>query len=102
MSDFDKTEKRFERDIEEYLTTYGGYEKGNPKAFDAEKALDTQTFLSFIQTSQPKQWQKLQTIYGADTEKQLIDRFCHEVNQVGLLQVLYRPWYIVSCGVLEA
>lgn len=88
MPDFDKTEKRFEQDIEEYLTTYGGYQKGNPKAFDAEKALDTHTFLSFIQTSQPKQWKKLQTIYGVDSEKQLIDRFCHEVNQVGLLQVL--------------
>ena len=30
MSDFDYKEKRFEQDIEEYLTTYGGYQKGPP------------------------------------------------------------------------
>ena len=40
MSDFDYKEKRFEQDIEEYLTTYGGYLKGDPAAFDREKALD--------------------------------------------------------------
>ena len=28
MPDFDVKEKRFEQDIEEYLTTYGGYQKG--------------------------------------------------------------------------
>lgn len=30
MSDFDVKEKRFEQDIEEYLITDDGYEKGNP------------------------------------------------------------------------
>ncbi|MCM1235865.1 MAG: hypothetical protein NC489_37715 [Ruminococcus flavefaciens] len=29
MSDFDLKEKRFEQDIEEYLITEGGYEKGD-------------------------------------------------------------------------
>ena len=56
MPDFDVKEKRFEQDIEEYLLTHGGYQKGNPAAFNREKALDTATFLSFIRTSQPKQW----------------------------------------------
>ena len=54
MPDFDVREKRFEQDIEEYLLTHGGYQKGNPAAFDREKALDAGTFLSFIRTSQPK------------------------------------------------
>ena len=88
MSDFDVKEKRFEQDIEEYLTTYGGYQKGTPAAFDREKALDTATFLSFIRTSQPKQWERFEKIYGADSERQLIDRFCREVKLVGLLKVL--------------
>ena len=30
MTDFDYKEKRFEQDIEEYLTTKVEYEKGNP------------------------------------------------------------------------
>ena len=55
MSDFDVKEKRFEQDIEEYLITEGGYEKGNPHKFDRKLALDTETFLKFIKTSQPKQ-----------------------------------------------
>ncbi len=35
--DFDLKEKRFEQDIEEYLTTAGGYVKGDPSTFNREK-----------------------------------------------------------------
>ena len=87
MSDFDYKEKRFEQDIEEYLTTKGGYIKGNPKAFDRKLALDVNTFVSFIKTSQPKAWERFEKIYGADSEKQIVDRFCREVKMVGLLKV---------------
>lgn len=90
MPDFDVKEKRFEQDIEEYLLTHGGYQKGNPAAFNREKALDTATFLSFIRTSQPKQWERFEKIYGADSERQLIDRFCREVKLVGLLKYCAR------------
>lgn len=58
MNDFDYKEKRFEQDIEEYLTTKGGYTKGNPKAFDRSLALDVNTFIKFIKTSQPKTWER--------------------------------------------
>ncbi len=88
MSDFDYKEKRFEQDIEEYLTTKGGYIKGDPKAFDRKLALDVNTFVSFIKTSQPKAWERFEKIYGADSEKQIVDRFCREVKMVGLLKVL--------------
>ena len=88
MSDFDVKERRFEEDIESYLITEGGYEKGNPQSFDRKLALDTTTFLTFIKTSQKKLWERYQTIYGADSEKQLISRFCREVKHIGLLKVL--------------
>ncbi len=88
MTDFDYKEKRFEQDIEEYLTTGGGYEKGDPKKFDRKLALDTETFLTFLKTSQPKTWERYEKIYGADSEKRVIDRFCREVKMVGLLRVL--------------
>ena len=90
MPDFDVKEKRFEQDIEEYLTTAGGYQKGTPKTFDREKALDVGTFVSFIRTSQPKAWERFEKIYGADSERQIVDRFCREVKMAGLLKVL-RP-----------
>ena len=90
MPDFDVKEKRFEQDIEEYLTTAGGYQKGNPKTFDREKALDVGTFVSFIRTSQPKAWERFEKIYGADSERQIVERFCREVKMVGLLKVLWQ------------
>ncbi len=82
------TEKQFETDIETSLITQGGYVKGDPKAFDRELALDKETFLKFIQTSQPKKRERLEKIYKADTGKKLIERFDKEVHQRGLLQVL--------------
>ena len=88
MPDFDTREKRFEQDIEASLLTHGGYQKGNPAAFDRERALDTGTFLTFIRASQPKQWERYTGVYGADSERQLIERFCREVKLVGLLKVL--------------
>ena len=87
MSDFDYKEKRFEQDIEEFLTTHGGYIKGDPKAFDRKLALDVNTFISFIKTSQPKAWERFEKIYGGDSEKQIVERFCREVKMVGLLKV---------------
>lgn len=87
LSDFDYKEKRFEQDIEEYLTIKGGYEKGNLKSFDRKLALDVNTFIIFIKKSQPKAWERFEKIYGADSERQMIDRFCREVKMVGLLKV---------------
>ena len=54
MLDFDVKEKRFEQDIEEFLTTKGGFMKGDPKSFDRELGLDKATFISFLKDSQPK------------------------------------------------
>lgn len=88
MTDFDVKEIRFEQDIEEYLLTNGGYQKGNPRSFDRKLALDTATFLHFLKVSQPKIWERYEKTYGKDSEKQVIDRFCREVKMVGLLRVL--------------
>ena len=88
MSDFDVKEKRFEQDIEEYLLKKGGYKKGNPSVFDRKLALDKETFISFIKTSQPKNWERYVKIYGTDSERQIVDRFCREVKLNGILKVL--------------
>ncbi len=88
MTDFDVTEKRFEQDIEEYLCSCGGYTKGSPASFDRKLALDKAALLAFIKSSQPKSWEKYEKIYGADSDRQLIERFCREVKQIGLLRVL--------------
>lgn len=82
------TEKQFETDIEYSLLTYGGYEKGDPKVFDRAVALDVDTLISFIKATQPKSWEKYETIYGTSCEKSFVERFCKEVRSLGLLSVL--------------
>ncbi len=54
MPDFDYKEKRCEEDIDSYLIGRGGYIKGNQKDFDRKLALDVNTFVSFVKTSQPQ------------------------------------------------
>lgn len=88
MPDINLTEKQFENDIEYSLLTYGGYEKGDPKAFDHVVALDTDTLISFVKATQPKLWEKYETIYGTSAERSFIDRFCKEVKSLGLPSVL--------------
>lgn len=88
MPDLNLTEKQFESDIEYSLLTYGGYEKGDPKAFDRVAALDTVTLISFVKATQPKSWEKYETIYGTSCEKSFVERFCKEVKSLGLLSVL--------------
>lgn len=88
MLDLNLTEKQFETDIEYSLLTYGGYKKGDPKAFDRAVALDIATLISFVKATQPKSWEKYETIYGTSCEKAFVERFCKEIRSLGLLSVL--------------
>lgn len=88
MSELVLTEKQFESDIEYSLLTYGGYEKGDPKRFDRAVALDVYTLISFVRDTQPKSWEKYETIYGTSCEKAFVERFCKEVRSLGLISVL--------------
>lgn len=88
MIDLNLTEKQFESDIEYSLLTYGGYAKGDAKTFDRTVALDVGTLISFVKATQPKSWEKYETIYGTSCEKSFVERFCKEVRSLGLLSVL--------------
>ena len=81
-------EKNLEDEIEKYLTTCGGYTKGNRNLFDPKLGLDPTTLLEFIKTTQPKEWQKYQTIYGDKCEVKFIERVNQVIHQEGLLKVL--------------
>lgn len=90
MNEGELKEKAFEEAIEEYLITKGGYEKGNPRNFNRELALDTETLINFVKKTQPKKWERYETIYGSYSEESFIKRFCKEVKTNGLLAVLRR------------
>ncbi|EHQ34733.1 type I restriction endonuclease subunit R [Methanoplanus limicola] len=88
MAAGDYTEKQFETDIEYSLCTDGGYVRGNPEQFNRTLALDTETLLTFIKTTQPKEWKKYTSIYGSESEKAFLERFTRETARTGIIRVL--------------
>ncbi len=56
------TESTFESAIIEHLTSNGCLE-GNQSDFSRDLALDKKAILSFVQESQPGEWEKLKSYY---------------------------------------
>lgn len=88
MQDTLLKEKNFEEAIENYLITNGGYQKGNPEHLNRATALDEDTFLRFIKTTQPTEWEKHTRNYPQNPEQALLKRFQDEVSATDLLYVL--------------
>ncbi len=86
----DHKEIAFEAAIEHHLITSAGYEKGNPDAFDQERGLFPQDVISFIQETQPKEWEYLSAIQKDKAEATLLDDLCRALNSEheGCLSVL--------------
>ena len=61
-------EKNFENDIETYLLSHG-YRKGTMATYDKQRAIDMPVLMEFIETTQPKMWQRYVNIYGENAEK---------------------------------
>lgn len=88
MQDTLLKERNFEEAIENYLITEGGYEKGVPEHLNRATALDEETFLRFIKTTQPREWEKHCSNYPNNPEQALLRRFQDEVSATNILQVL--------------
>lgn len=82
------TEEIFEQAIVEDLVDNGGYIAGDSNDFDRELAIDTPTFIKFLQQSQPDKWERLQGLHGSNIESNVIKRFIKEVNLRGVLDVI--------------
>lgn len=87
-------EARLEDAIVDQLTTQGGYvfidyrEGAAKDRYDKERALDPALVLGFIETTQPKMWQSLLAIHGAETGKVVLDHLVKELDTKGMLKVL--------------
>lgn len=66
------TEAAFETAIEHHLTTAGGYDKGDRDTFDTERGLFINDVIAFIQKTQPKEWEYLNSIQKDKTEDTLL------------------------------
>jgi len=84
------TEYAFETAIEHYLTTTGGYVKGDRETFDPARALFPSEVIAFIQTTQHKEWDYLSNLQKDKAEDTLLDDLCRALNSdhEGCLSVL--------------
>lgn len=95
----DKSEKRFERDIESFLiSSAGGYEQfvgqdddGNwvhNRQHDVDKAIYIDVLIEFIENTQPKAWERYKKYYGANAPEKLYRRLEDTICNQGLIYVL--------------
>ena len=88
MTPEDLKEKQFESDIERYLLTEGGYTKGTQATYDRVRALDLDTLIRFISTTQPKQWEKFERKYGTKAKDHLYQTLQSNISDYGLIHTL--------------
>lgn len=81
------TETAFEQVIEAHLLNHG-YLSLSPKKFDCDRALFPIPAIQFIQTTQPKEWARLEKLHGDNTTSQILTDLCKWLDTYGSLQVL--------------
>ena len=81
------TEETFEAEIEAHLLAHG-CESASSNDFDRDKALFADVVIEFIQTTQPKAWDKLRSILKDKLEALLIKELCKVMDKRGSLEVL--------------
>ncbi|MEZ5004771.1 MAG: DEAD/DEAH box helicase family protein [Chitinophagales bacterium] len=82
------TEDTFEAAIEAALLENGGYVKGNSEDFDAKLGLFPKYVIHFLQTSQPKAWEKISNIHKSDVAHKVIQRLLKALELHGTLAVI--------------
>ena len=91
------TETNFEDHIETRLNA-SGYQSRPPVDYDRVRCLIPDELLQFIQATQPKTFQKLESQYGAETSEKLLDRISRMVERGGVLKVLRNGVTDRGCG----
>ncbi len=96
------TEERLEDAVVECLISQGGYVQTVSNEFDADRALNSDRVIRFIRDTQPKTFQALEKTlgagsaclqgleetHGAETDKQILDSLCKELELTGTVKVL--------------
>ena len=80
-----------EKDLEDAIEAHllgNGWVKGSAADFDTSLGLDPVTLASFVQQSQPKEWDKLVTAYGPAAGAKFAKRVADEIDVNGTVKVL--------------
>lgn len=87
MSTLNLREIAFESVIEESLNK-SGFLKVDRFGYIKEQALFPEESINFIKATQPKEWQKLEALLGANTEEQVIRDLCKWMDTYGSLATM--------------
>jgi len=79
-------ERALEDCIEAALIERSRYEKGNPADFDREFAIDREKFWRFLETTQPKELEKLKD--RPNWQRLILERLDRKIKKDGILSVL--------------
>ena len=81
-------EAAFERYIEHSLIEQSGWRRGSPKGWDVNLAVFKSEAIAFIRETQPKLWDQMHRLHGAELETRLVAALCKELDVKGTLNVL--------------
>lgn len=90
------TEQHFENEIEHSLLTEGGYQQGLAKDYEKSTALFPADVVAFIQTTQPKLWERLEILFKDKAQDELIKALNQELNIKGSLNVLRNGFRVAN------
>lgn len=90
------TEQHFENEIEHSLLTEGGYQQGLAKDYEKSTALFPADVVTFIQTTQSKLWERLETLFKDKAQEELIKALNQELNIKGSLNVLRNGFRVAN------
>ena len=90
------TEENFENEIEYSLLTEGGYQQGLAKDYEKSTALFPADVVAFIQTTQPKLWERLEMLFKDKAQDELIKALNQELNIKGSLNVLRNGFRVAN------
>lgn len=83
------TEKQFETDIEAFLISYaGGWKKSSDIQFDKSMAVDIDTLISFVQTTQKLTWMQFEKRNGVNPKLKFYKAFEAAVSADGMVNIL--------------
>jgi type I restriction enzyme R subunit len=61
-----------------------GWICGKTDGYDRERALYSQDALTFVQTTQPQEWEKFAKIYPTDTERHFLDALVAQLKKADI------------------
>ena len=84
------TELAFEQLIVSELTSTGGWDTGDPAAYDREVGLYSDDVVTFITTTQPKKWERLSKLSGGEAAARaaVLKRLASQLDKHSAVKVL--------------